>query len=410
EGDRGGRGDNQRDYNRRKNQRRVNAGAMTTAAPNDNEGHRKRDCPKLKKNGQGGNNRGAVYKLRAVDAQQDPKVITSKFLLNNRYATTIFDSGADKSFVSTNFSTLIDIEPVELNTSYEVKLADGKVVSTNNVLIGCTLNLLNCSFPIDLMVIELGSFDIIIGMDWLSRYDAAILCGEKKVRIPLEGAAPVSRAPYRLAPSKMKELSEKLKELSKKGFIRPSSSPWGALERITMNFITKLPRTPSGYDSIWVIVDRLTKSAYFILMNEKFKIERLTRLYLKEIVYKHGVPVSIIFRPRPSFRIKTLEDRLRACVMNFGSGWDKYLPLAEFSYNNSYHTSIKAAPFDALYGRKCRSHVCWSAIGDAQLTRPEMIRKMTKMIVQIKNRLLAARIRQKSYADVRRKPLELKWV
>ncbi|GJX89757.1 putative reverse transcriptase domain-containing protein [Tanacetum coccineum] len=205
EGDRGGRGDNRRDYNRRQNQRRANVEAMTNAAPNDNEvypnldrkdvtcfncnekGHRKRDCPKLKKNGQGGNNRGAVYKLGAVDAQQDPKVVTGTFLLNNRYATALFDSGADKSFVSTNFSTLIDIEPVELDTCYDVELADGKVVSTNNVLIGCTLNLLNRSFPIDLMVIELGSFDVIIGMDWLSRYDAAILCGEKKVRIPLEG-------------------------------------------------------------------------------------------------------------------------------------------------------------------------------------------------------------------------------
>ncbi|GKC09572.1 putative reverse transcriptase domain-containing protein [Tanacetum coccineum] len=205
EGDRGGRGDNRRDYNRRQNQRRANAGAMTNVAPNDNEvyprldrkdvtcfncnekGHRKRDCPKLKKNGQGGNNHGAVYKLGAIDAQQDPKVVTGTFLLNNRYATALFDSGADKSFVSTNFSTLIDIKPVELDTCYDVELADGKVVSTNNVLIGCTLNLLNHSFPIDLMVIELGSFDVIIGMDWLSRYDAAILCGKKKVEIPLEG-------------------------------------------------------------------------------------------------------------------------------------------------------------------------------------------------------------------------------
>ncbi|GJZ06461.1 putative reverse transcriptase domain-containing protein, partial [Tanacetum coccineum] len=288
----------------------ANAGAMTNAAPNDNEGHLKRDCPKLKKNGQGGNNRGFAYKLGAVDAQQDPKVVTGMFLHNNRYATNLFDSGADKSFVSTNFSTLIDIEPVELDTSYKVELADEKIVSTNNVLIGCTLNLLNRSFPNDLMVIELGSFDIIIGMDWLSRYDAAILCGEKKVRIPLEGktlviegnknnsrlkiisciktqkyikkgcelflaqvteqeskekrledvpvirdfpevfpeelpglppprqvefridlipgAAPVARAPYRLAPSEMKELSDQLQELSEKGFIRPSSSPWGA--------------------------------------------------------------------------------------------------------------------------------------------------------------------------------------
>nr|GEX39588.1 putative reverse transcriptase domain-containing protein [Tanacetum cinerariifolium] len=310
EGDRGGRGDNRCDYNRQQNQRRANARVMTNVAPNDNKGHRKRDCPKLKKNGQGGNNHGAAYKLGAVDAQQVPKVVTGTFLLNNRYATALFDSSVDKSFVSTNFSTLINIKPAELDTSYEVELADGKVVSTNNVLIGCTINLLNRSFPIDLMVIELGSFDIIIGMDWLSRYDVAILCGEKKVRIPLEGKtlviegnknnsrlkivsfikarkyiengceiflaqvtnqeskekqledvpvirdflevfpkelpglspprqvefridlipgdAPMARAPYRLAPSKMKELFKQLQKLSEKGFIRPSSSPWGA--------------------------------------------------------------------------------------------------------------------------------------------------------------------------------------
>ncbi|GJY76768.1 putative reverse transcriptase domain-containing protein [Tanacetum coccineum] len=104
--------------------------------------------------------------------------------------------------------------------------------------------------------------------------------------------------------------------------------------------------------------------------------------------------------------IQTLEDMLRACVIDFGSGWDKHLPLAEFSYNNSYHASIKAAPFEALYGRKCRSPVCWSEVGDAQLTGPEMIRETIEMIMQIKNRLLAARSRQKSYTDVRCKPLE----
>ncbi|GKA94839.1 putative reverse transcriptase domain-containing protein [Tanacetum coccineum] len=104
--------------------------------------------------------------------------------------------------------------------------------------------------------------------------------------------------------------------------------------------------------------------------------------------------------------IETVEDVLRACVIDFGSDWDKHLPLAEFSYNNSYHASIKAAPFKALYRRKCRPPVCWSEVGDAQLTGPEMIRETTEMIVQIKNRLLAARSRQKSYADVRRKPLE----
>ncbi|GKD30749.1 putative reverse transcriptase domain-containing protein, partial [Tanacetum coccineum] len=304
EGDRGGRGDNRRDYNRRQNQRRANAGGMTNAAPNDNEvcpkcknkkhagdcwkcgkcgklghktaacwsldrkdvtcfncnekGHRKRDCPKLKKNGQGGNNRGSVYKLGAVDTQQDPKVVTGTFLLNNRYATALFDSGAEKSFESTNFSTLIDIEPIELDTCYDVELADGKVVSTNNVLIGCTLNLLNHSFPIDLMVIKLGSFDVIIGMDWLSRYDVAILCGKKKVRIPLEelpglppprqvefcidlipGAAPVARAPCCLAPSEMKELSKQLQNLSEK-----------ELNKLTIKNRYPLPRYDDLFDQL----------------------------------------------------------------------------------------------------------------------------------------------------------------
>nr|GEZ65982.1 putative reverse transcriptase domain-containing protein [Tanacetum cinerariifolium] len=97
---------------------------------------------------------------------------------------------------------------------------------------------------------------------------------------------------------------------------------------------------------------------------------------------------------------------LCACVIDFDNGWDKHLPLAEFSHNNSYHASIKAAPFEALYERKCRSPVCWSEVEDAQLTGPELIRETTEMIVQIKNQLLAARSRQKSYADVRRKPLE----
>nr|GEU94531.1 retrotransposon protein, putative, Ty3-gypsy subclass [Tanacetum cinerariifolium] len=153
------------------------------------------------------------------------------------------------------------------------------------------------------------------------------------------------------------------------GLLQQPKIPVWKWERITMDFITKLPRTPSGYDSIWVIVDRLTKSAHFILVNKKFKIERLTRLYLKEIVCRHGVPLSIISDRDPRF-------------------------------------AIKAAPFEALYERKCRSPVCWSEVGDAQLMGPEMIRETTEMIVQIKNRLLAARSRQKSYADVRHKPLE----
>ncbi|GKE02971.1 putative reverse transcriptase domain-containing protein [Tanacetum coccineum] len=97
---------------------------------------------------------------------------------------------------------------------------------------------------------------------------------------------------------------------------------------------------------------------------------------------------------------------LRACVIDFGKGWEKHLPLVEFSYNNSYHASIKAAPFEALYGRKCRSPICWTKVGDLQLTGLEIIHETTEKIMQIRQCLQAARDRQRSYANVRRKPLE----
>jgi hypothetical protein len=104
--------------------------------------------------------------------------------------------------------------------------------------------------------------------------------------------------------------------------------------------------------------------------------------------------------------IQTLEDMLRACIIDFGGSWDLYLPLAEFSYNNSYHSSIRCAPFEALYGRKCRSPILWAEIGETQLVGPEIVQEATDKIFQIKDRLKAARDRQKSYADKRRKPLE----
>ncbi|GKE39129.1 putative reverse transcriptase domain-containing protein, partial [Tanacetum coccineum] len=168
-------------------------------------------------------------------------------------------------------------------------------------------------------------------------------------------------------------------------------------DNITMDFVTKLPKTQSGNDTIWVIVDRLTKSAHFLPMRETDPIEKLARLYLKEVVTRHGIPVSIICDHNPRFAsnfwrsfqkamgtrldmstayhletdgksertIQTLEDMLRACVIDFRNGWERHLPLIKFSYNNSYHASIKAAPFEALYGRKFRSPACWAEVGDA---------------------------------------------
>ncbi|GJZ52152.1 putative reverse transcriptase domain-containing protein [Tanacetum coccineum] len=104
--------------------------------------------------------------------------------------------------------------------------------------------------------------------------------------------------------------------------------------------------------------------------------------------------------------IQTLKDMLRACVINFGNGWVKHLPLVEFSYNSSYHASIKAAPFEALYGRKCCSPVCWAEVGQVQLTGPELVQETTERIIQIKQRIQTARDRQKSYANLKRNPME----
>ncbi|GJR49007.1 putative reverse transcriptase domain-containing protein [Tanacetum coccineum] len=168
--------------------------------------------------------------------------------------------------------------------------------------------------------------------------------------------------------------------------VQPKIPKW-KWDNITMDFVTKLPKSSQGYDTIWVIVDRLTKSAIFVPMRETDPMDKLARMYLKEVVTRHGIPLSIICDRDPRFTsnfwrslqnalgtsldmsttyhpqtdgqsertIQTLEDMLRACAIDFGKGWVNHFPLVEFSYNNSYHASIKAAPFEALYGRKCRS-------------------------------------------------------
>ncbi|GKD90849.1 putative reverse transcriptase domain-containing protein, partial [Tanacetum coccineum] len=185
-------------------------------------------------------------------------------------------------------------------------------------------------------------------------------------------------------------------------------------DNIKMDFITKLPKSSQGYDTIWVIVDRLTKSAIFVPMRETNPMEKLTRMYLKEVVIRHGIPVSIICDRDPRFAsnfwsertIQTLEDMLRAYLIDFGNGWVKHLPLVEFSYNNSYHASIKAAPFEALYDRKCRLPICWAEVGQVQLTGPEIVQETTEKVIQTKQRMQAARDRQKSYIDLKRKPME----
>ncbi|GKB94990.1 putative reverse transcriptase domain-containing protein [Tanacetum coccineum] len=264
------------------------------------QGHFKKECPKLKNQNHGNKARNKANEgrekscvLGGGEANLNSNIVTGTFLLNNRYASMLVDSGADRSFVSTIFSALLDVIPSTLDVSYAVELADGRVVETNTVLRGCTLGLLGHPFNIDLMPVELGSFDVIIDMDWLANHHVVIVYDEKIVRIPygdevlivqgdrsgegkklnyeketedkskekrledvptvrdfpevfpedfprlpptqkvefqidlVPGAAPVARASYRLAPSKLQELFTQLQELSDKGFIRPSSSPWG---------------------------------------------------------------------------------------------------------------------------------------------------------------------------------------
>ncbi|GJY83655.1 putative reverse transcriptase domain-containing protein [Tanacetum coccineum] len=251
------------------------------------QGHFRKDCPKIKNQNCGNkarvpDARGKAYVLGGGDANPDSNTVTGTFLLNDHHAYMLFDSGADRSFVSNTFSTLLDITPSALDVSYVVELADGRTSETNTVLRGYTVGLLGHPFNIDLMPVDLGSFNVIIGMDWLAKNHAMIVCDEKIVRIPygneilivtvkedkdeskekrledvptvrdfpevfpedlpglppvrqvefqidlIPGAAPVARALYRLAWSEMVELSTQLQELSDKGFIRPSSSPWGA--------------------------------------------------------------------------------------------------------------------------------------------------------------------------------------
>nr|GEW22414.1 hypothetical protein [Tanacetum cinerariifolium] len=483
----------------------------------------KKNCPKLKNRGNGSGNsvaQGRVYALGGRDASPDSNVITGTFLLNNRYAKILFDTGADRSFISTTFSALIDITPTTLENHYDVELADGKIIGVNTIIRNgdnqreeSRLNIISCTkaqeylskgcnvFLANVTMKEakdksegkrLDDMPIVIDFPKVFPEDLSGIPPARPVEFQIElvpGAIPVARAPYRLAPSKMKELAEKLQELSDKGFIRPSSSPWGALvlfvkkkdesfrmcidyrelnkltvkhryhqlrvreedipkttfrtcygnyefqvtpfgltnapavvmdlmnqkileaqtealkpenlsaedveglnlpkkileaqtealkpenlsaedvgeipkwkwEKITMDFITKLPKTTNGYDTIWVIVDRLTKSAHFLPMRENDPMEKLMKFYIKEVVTQHGVPVFIIFDRDGRFTslfwrvlhkalgtrldmstayhpetdgqsertIQTLEDMLHACVIDFEKSWDRHLPLVE---------------------------------------------------------------------------------
>nr|GEV43115.1 putative reverse transcriptase domain-containing protein [Tanacetum cinerariifolium] len=660
----------------------------------------------------GGNDnaQARVYVVGNAGANPD-NVVSGTFLLNNRHAYILFDTGADRSFVSTTFSSQINITPIALDHHYNVEIADGRIIGLNTIMRDCTLSFLNHPFNIDLLPVELGSFYVIIGMDWMLIYNVVIACAEKLVRISFRneiltirgegsnkrnefrlniiacskaqeymskgchvflanitstkdedkskekrleyvpvvrefpkvflkdlpgipptrqvefridlvlGATPVARAQYRLAPSEMKELADQLQELTDKGFIRPSSSPWGAsvlfvkkkdesfrmyIDYQELNKLTdekeheehlrqilkllkkeelyakfskcefwipkKLYSAPilalhEGSEDFIIYCDALIKGLCVVLMqrekviayaSRQLKIHeenytthdleldvvvfalKIRRHYLYgtkctvftdhkslqhildqkelnmrqrrwleflsdydcEIRYHPGkanvvanalsrkeqeplrvralvmttsldlpkqilnaqieaqkqkniknedvggmlvenaknpkairekkvrttcrwnsmpqwslqnalgtrLDMSTAYHPKTDGQrertIQTLKDMLRTYAIDFGKGWVNHFPLVEFSYNNSYHASIKAAPFEALYGRKYRSPICWTEVREAQIIGPELIQETTEKIIQIKQRMQAARNRKKSYADLKSVPLD----
>ncbi|GJY88434.1 putative nucleotidyltransferase, ribonuclease H [Tanacetum coccineum] len=222
------------------------------------------------------------------------------------------------------------------------------------------------------------------------------------------------------------------------GLLQPLEIPVWKWDEISMDFVTGLPRTQRKHDAIWVVVDRLTKSAHFLPIRKDYPVSKLAEMFQQEIVRLHGTPSAIVSDRDPRFTsrfwkglqkawgtrlkfstafhpetdgqsertIQTLEDMLRSCALEWAGNWDDYICLVEFAYNNSWHASIKCAPFEMLYGRKCRAPICWDQVGERILEGPEMIEVTNEKVAVAREKLKEAQTRQKSYADRHRRALE----
>ncbi|WVZ71108.1 hypothetical protein U9M48_019729 [Paspalum notatum var. saurae] len=229
----------------------------------------------------------------------------------------------------------------------------------------------------------------------------------------------------------------KADHLKPAGMLRPLAIPTWKWEDVHMDFIVGLPHTQKGYESIWVVIDRLTKSAHFIPVKTTYRAKQYAELYISRIVSLHGVPRTITsdrgslfisrfweqlqdalgtnlvrssaYHPQTSGQVERvnqiLEDMLRACALTYSTKWDEYLPLAEFAYNNSYQKSLKMAPFEALYGRRCRTPLNWSEPGERVTFGADLVTQTEEQVKFIHENLKRAQSRQKSYSDKRRKPL-----
>ena len=205
-----------------------------------------------------------------------------------------------------------------------------------------------------------------------------------------------------------------------------------------MDFMFGFPLTQKKHDSVWVIVDRITKPAHFLPVLLNYSMDRLAELYVSKIVWLHGIPLSIVSDRDPRFTsrfwnelqlalgtrlnfsttfhpqtygqfervIQVLEDMLRGYVLDFPGSWDRYIPLMEFAYNNSYQSSIGMAPYEALYGRKCRTPVCWTDLNEYKVIGPDIVKEIKEKVRIIHQKLKTASDRQKSYVDLKRKDIE----
>nr|GEW70237.1 putative reverse transcriptase domain-containing protein [Tanacetum cinerariifolium] len=530
-------------------------------------GHFARDCKSFgntnvanaqRDNRENPKRNGWVYAIgnteKKGNASRDPdsNVVMGAFLLNNRYASILFDTGANRSFISTAFSSLIDIAPTTLENNYDVELADVKIIRVSTIIRGYTLNFLNHLFNIDLMPVELGSFDVIIDMDWLRRCHTVIVCDKKLVRVPYGNETLIFRGDesnnrreswltiilcskaqkyltkgcqiflaqistakeedksegkgIHVDPAKIEyiidwaspktptkicqflglagyyrrfiegflKIAKSLTKLTQKGI----KFDWGKKEENAFQLIKQklccapilaLPEgftkgkpsgrciEPKGMNgaimssslsyNYWLGSSQTnTRSSDRTLKTENLENEDVGGMIRKDIpkeklepradgtlclngrtwlpcygdlryVIMHESHKSkysihpgfdkiyqdmkkLYWWPNMKANIATYVSKCLTCAKV------KQLPLAKFSYNNSYHASIKAVPYEELYGRRCRSPVCWVEVGEAQLTGLELIQQTTKKIVLIKQRIQAAKDRQKSYADLKRKTMD----
>ena len=219
------------------------------------------------------------------------------------------------------------------------------------------------------------------------------------------------------------------------GLLQPIRIPEWKCDQITMDFVVGLPLTGRKHDSVWVIVDRMTKSAHFIPVRTDYSLDKLAELYIKEIIRLHGIPISIISDWDPRFTskflgklqealgtrlnfsttfhpqtdgqservIQILEDMLRSCAIDYEGSWDRHIPLVEFVYNNSFQSSIGMVPYEALYGRKCRTPLCWTELSEIKMISSDLIQEIKEKLKMIRERLKVATDRHKSYADIKRK-------